>query len=227
MLLTQNIGGIVTPVAIVIIAVIFAVYLLILRRMGWLGGKSNFYRCPNQECKKIFQIPIEVKDLSLTPPRTYLACPECGANLDHFLGSITEKTPETMEKNILRRKDFEPKPIEKKNEVRRVASPNSSQNKVMILRERATATKPEVKPIEKKAEVARVEKPIQSQKPIPIVRDKPPTAEPIADRKKTGTTDNSGCEYFFGYLAKRNVKHEGIPIRCLECPRSVDCILSN
>jgi hypothetical protein len=88
-------------------------------------------------------------------------------------------------------------------------------------------TKSEVKPVEKKVEVETVEKPVQRQNQVSMVREKPLTAKPMADRTKIDVAGNSGCDYYFGYLAERNVKHEGIPIRCLEFPRSVDCMLSN
>jgi hypothetical protein len=88
-------------------------------------------------------------------------------------------------------------------------------------------TKSEVKPVEKKVEVETVEKPVQRQNQVSMVREKPLTAKPMADRTKIDVAGNSGCDYYFGYLAERNVKHEGIPIRCLECPGSVDCMLSS
>jgi hypothetical protein len=38
------------------------------------------------------------------------------------------------------------------------------------------------------------------------------------------TTDNSVCEYYFGYLSNRD-KQEAIPETCLICHRSIDCML--
>jgi len=36
----------------------------------------------------------------------------------------------------------------------------------------------------------------------------------------------SGCKYYFGYLCERD-KGEEIPVACLECPKSLDCMLNN
>jgi hypothetical protein len=78
----------VTILAVAIICVILAIYLSVLKKNGWLGSRgSKFYRCPNPECKGIFQKPIELKDLSETPARVYPACPHCGFNLEPVLGS--------------------------------------------------------------------------------------------------------------------------------------------
>jgi hypothetical protein len=78
----------VTILAVAIICVILAIYLSVLKKNGWLGSRSSkFYRCPNPECKGIFQKPIELKDLSETPARVYPACPHCGFNLEPVLGS--------------------------------------------------------------------------------------------------------------------------------------------
>jgi hypothetical protein len=80
---------------VAIICVILAIYLSVLKKNGWLGSSgSKFYRCPNPECKGIFQKPIELKDLSETPARVYPACPHCGFNLEPVLGSgVGKKLP--------------------------------------------------------------------------------------------------------------------------------------
>jgi hypothetical protein len=115
-MLLANIVEIVSIVAIALISIIFAVYLMILKKSGWLGGKSDFYRCPNQECKKVFQKPIELKDLSETPPRIYPACPECGADLGPFFGSRTQKLSKIKPKTLLHQKKLGTISIEKGSE---------------------------------------------------------------------------------------------------------------
>lgn len=72
----------VTSITIVLIGVIIAVYLVVLKRNGWICKNTN-YRCPNQQCKKIFQKPIEVKDLA-DKHKVHFACPECGYDLGAF-----------------------------------------------------------------------------------------------------------------------------------------------
>ena len=207
MLLAQNISEIVAIVAIALISLIFVVYLIILKKTGWIGGQSNFYRCTNQECKKIFKKPIELKDLSQTPPRVYPACPECGVDLNTFFGSSNEKVPKISKQNIIH---------EKKPEVRSVETPN---------RYLSYQKKPEIKSVEKKPEVRSVETPNQNQQQFSILRERVKEAKPSRDSKKTKTVDVPGCEYSFGYLAGRNIKQEGIPAICLSCPRTLECLI--
>ena len=69
----------VTAITIVLIGVILTIYLLILKKNGWIGEASN-YRCPNPQCRKVFQVPMKVKDFS-TKKVVGLACPECGYDL--------------------------------------------------------------------------------------------------------------------------------------------------
>jgi len=188
--MAQNIVEIVTILAIALISIIFAVYLMILKKNGWLGGNSDFYRCPNQECKKIFQKPIDLKDLSVIPARIYPACPECGADLDRFFGTSTEKMLKIRKKTISNQKKIEIESIEKKAKIENVEAPNQHQSQGSMLKKKASAMKS------------------------------------ITGRKKHDTTDVFECPYYFTYLASRE-KQEEIPDTCLECPRSLDCMLSN
>jgi hypothetical protein len=188
-MLLANIVEIVSIVAIALISIIFAVYLTILKKNGWLGGKSDFYRCPNQECKKVFQKPIELKDLSETPPRIYPACPECGADLGTFFGSHTEKLSKIKPKPLLHQKKLETISIDKRSE-KKVG-----------------------------------EKTRQVPKQVLKSEKKPPSRQTIISREKKNVTDNSECQYYFGYLASRDEVGE-IPASCLGCQRSLDCMLS-
>lgn len=70
---------VVTYITIISIVAILTVYILILKRNGWIGKTSN-YRCPNPDCKKIFHSPLKVKDYS-NKKDTRIACPECGYDL--------------------------------------------------------------------------------------------------------------------------------------------------
>jgi DNA-directed RNA polymerase subunit RPC12/RpoP len=54
-------------------------------------------------------------------------------------------------------------------------------------------------------------------------------SEPIVERPEeveTAKKEDAQCRYYFGYLQNRE-KGEGIPETCIECPKSVDCLLSN
>lgn len=96
--------GIFIAVTAVLIGVILTVYLSILKRNGWIGKTSN-YRCPNPQCKKVFQELIKVKDYS-NQKEVHFACPECG----YDLGSSNNKNAltENMIKNKLELKTPEP-----------------------------------------------------------------------------------------------------------------------
>jgi hypothetical protein len=263
MLLAQNITEIITVLAIALISIIFAVYLMILKKNGWLGEKSDFYRCPNQKCKKIFQKPIEVKDLSENPPRTYPACPECGANLDTFAFNH-KKTLKTRENSLIHNSEPEIKRVEKKPqvhsepeikrvekkpqvhsepeikrvekkpqvhsepEIKRVEKKPQVHSEPEIKRvekKPQVHSEPEIKRVEKKPQERRIDAPKLSQSQGSTSRERNLVTKPITDQKKTNVTNNSGCKYYFGYLASRDKKEE-IPDTCLECPKNLDCMLS-
>ena len=141
-LLAQNIVEIVTIVAVILIGIIFAIYLIVLKKNGWLGENSNFYRCPNQECKKIFKKPIELKDLSESPPRIYPACPECGADLRNFFGSRTENVLKMRNQYLSHAKKPEIKSIKKTADNKKIETQNQQKNQPSILEEKVPIAKP-------------------------------------------------------------------------------------
>jgi hypothetical protein len=86
---------IVTALTITVIGLILVLYFIVLKRKGWLreDWKETHYRCPNQECRKIFEKPVKLNDLSQNPPRVYSACPHCGFDLDtSSLSAVGKKT---------------------------------------------------------------------------------------------------------------------------------------
>jgi len=92
---------IITALTITVIGVILVLYFLVLKRKGWLTENSNesnksFYLCPNQECRKIFQKPVVLTDLSQTSPRVYSACPHCGFDLETASSAVGKKTKMTF-----------------------------------------------------------------------------------------------------------------------------------
>jgi hypothetical protein len=63
---------------------------------------------------------------------------------------------------------------------------------------------------------------IEAPKPI-----EPPQAEQqAASAEEADKSSDSGCEHYFGYLGQRK-KGEEIPAACLECPKSLDCMLGD
>lgn len=53
-----------------------------------------------------------------------------------------------------------------------------------------------------------------------------PQAVELDEKKGYIQTEENRCKYYFGYLQNRE-KGEGIPETCVECPKSIDCMLSN
>lgn len=51
-----------------------------------------------------------------------------------------------------------------------------------------------------------------------------PTQERTVETR-TVSPSSSGCQYGYGYLSRRE-KGEGIPDTCIECPKSLSCMLS-
>lgn len=104
---------VVTAITLTVIGIILALYFVVLKRKGWLTENSNesnesFYRCPNQECRKIFQKPVALTDLSHNPPQTYSACPHCGFNIKTASSSAVGKktawilkTPQSPKKPVV------------------------------------------------------------------------------------------------------------------------------
>ncbi len=111
---------VVTAITLTVIGIILALYFVVLKRKGWLTENPNesnesFYRCPNQECRKIFQKPVALTDLSHNPPQTYSACPHCGFNLKATLSSTVGKktarilkTPQSPKKPVVTVKTSKP-----------------------------------------------------------------------------------------------------------------------
>ena len=49
---------------------------------------------------------------------------------------------------------------------------------------------------------------------------------PFCSTKVEKETSEEGCLHYFGYLKERE-KDEPIPSECIECRKSVDCMLTN
>jgi len=60
--------------------------------------------------------------------------------------------------------------------------------------------------------------------PTSIQIGPPVKAETRAGSPSNPTANTRGCKHYFGYLANRE-KQDTIPDECLECPKSLDCML--
>lgn len=95
----------VTAITITVLSVIIAIYIVVLKKKGWLKEETppeSFFLCPNPKCEKIFQKPMKLTVLSETPPLEHSACPHCGVILT-TLPSRTQKKPKLPVETQLRR----------------------------------------------------------------------------------------------------------------------------
>ena len=237
MLLAQYIIEAVTIVTVVIICTILAIYLSVLKKNGWLGSLgAKFYRCPNQGCKRIFQKPIELKDLSETPARIYPACPHCGMDLEPLLASgigeksgLKVKTSLQQKKTGIRIEDSASRIETRKPEI--VEQIESSSRKSLKSvetekspfdaenRKKALKTNETIKPTTEFREEsdALFKTPQKSYSPQKALK------ESVSNTKvEVSKGCPEGCDHFFGYL-RCLPKGSMVPNSCYSCPEMVDC----
>jgi len=79
-----NTFEIVTILTIAVIGTILVLYIIVLKRQGWLkrSAVETHFLCPNPKCRKPFAQPVLLADLSKTPPESHPACPHCGLDLN-------------------------------------------------------------------------------------------------------------------------------------------------
>jgi hypothetical protein len=226
---------------VAIICVILAIYLSVLKKNGWLGSSgSKLYRCPNPECKGIFQKPIELKDLSETPARVYRACPHCGISLEPVLASGIEKklllkiTAPVQHKETEIEAEIEADDsaanIEKRNleaagptENRGRELPQAVEIKTQIgaencekLGETLVSTQPTRESGEKSDALLKPEQSRSQEKALGEGTTMPSTESEFSDKSP------KGCPHFFGYL-RYLPKGSAAPDNCYSCPIMVDC----
>jgi hypothetical protein len=239
--LSQSIFEPVTILTVAIICVILAIYLSVLKKNGWLGSSgSKFYRCPNPECKGIFQKPIELKDLSETPARVYPACPHCGFNLEPVLASgLEKKLALKITAPVQHKKAEVKKDIKAENSAANVEKTNLEAAGPTENRGREFSQAVEIKtPIgaencEKPGETPVSTQPAQESGEKSDTLPKPeqsPSQEKVLGEEKTTPNAESefsdkspkGCPHFFGYL-RYLPKGSSAPDNCYSCPIMVDC----
>jgi len=184
---------IITAITIILISVILTVYFSVLKKNGWIGEASN-YRCPNPQCRKIFQVPMKVKDFS-TGKEVGLACPECGYDLGPLKGEKCLKN--TMLQSGAESKviDSFPKPIKagdstinggiKEHEATVLANPTFESEKNPSLQESGQS--------------------LLGQK--------------LDDAKKDSPTC---CKHYLGYLGVLPARTETLD-ECFFCPMLLEC----
>jgi hypothetical protein len=78
----------------------------------------------------------------------------------------------------------------------------------------------------KEAERIEAEKRQQVKSQAPKLIEQAQNKQPVASAEQVNQPSDSGCKHYFGYLGQRE-KGEEIPTACLECPKSLDCMLQH
>jgi len=194
---------VVTAITLTVIGIILVLYFVVLKRKGWLTEDSHgsSYRCPNPVCRKIFQKPIVLTDLSETPARVHPACPHCGFDLE-------EASPLQDQKKF-------------KMAVEAPPSPKKRLEKPMVsIRTPEPAKSVELTEFQGKPTVAG-ETQESSEAPSEQIE-----APRITTTSKRMEARPSTCPKFFGYL-KNIPKNVSIPDECFRCPKMVECLYYN
>jgi hypothetical protein len=250
-LLVPDAVGIVTVITIVLIGAILAVYLIVLKKNGWIGTSN--YRCPNPNCKKIFHSPLRVKDFS-NDKEIGLACPECGYDLS------SSKNEETLKDTIIENKPGLKTQQSSTIIISKVATCNKTiqeaetlktnsttvgpyqyktpqKTNINVSREIINESKPETKkestttPIEKlipaKDTIKEVKAPENPSPTLELKSNVSPqkiNTELIQKQKEDDPkTRPEGCNHYLGYLSSLS-KGTKTPDECFACAQLIECL---
>jgi hypothetical protein len=204
----------VTILTITGIVVILALYVLVVYKKGWLKGDSNtlraYYRCPNQKCRRVFEEPVWLRDLSQAPPESYQACPHCGFNLQAVPSFVSSKTREhkliiPQSANSVSERE---QPVEKPKPIQLESSP------------KAASFKPAFKNIPQDTQNSANSRPSTPSNNTLQSEGDPPK---IYEDKKQLPGNSRNCSHYFGYV-KTLPKSTPIPDECMWCPQIVKCL---
>jgi len=213
---------IVTALTIGSIATIILLYLVVLKRKGWLTEETSpetSYLCPNPQCRKVFQSAVQLTDLSTQPTRTYLACPHCGLDLETISAVKVEK-PRKSHETLTSRRPQLPAQLPPKDSANRMESPKSKMPDEIRVSEmpEAEKTRPNVD-ISKGLGKPAVSQDMKS----PFQASSQPTKAPRNPEEKKFSERPRSCSHFFGYV-KTLPKSTPIPDECMWCPMIVKCL---
>jgi len=199
------------------ILAILAIYLVVVYKKGWLKKESKteqaYYLCPNQKCKRVFQKPVWLTDLSKTPPASYQACPHCGLNIQTIASPSSLANPVS---DTVRR----PPPSPVKVRERR--------DRLPFIKKASAAAKAE-SGRELRSPDAQAVVPSNPPKPLfhfPKIRKGTSQESSEVPRKsadKGSQESPKKCSHYFGYV-RTLPKNTPIPDECLWCPSIVDCL---
>ncbi len=163
------------------------------------------YTCSNPNCGNVFSIPKVIK---------YYVCPLCQTLVEMSTngGSTLDEEYSPVEEPQAK------KPITKTvhTHVQACPSQDPKSEESKLVEPKLVETKSlEQKPIEPRILAPKLEQP----------KPPPPTSKVALGDKKEDKTSDQSCRYYLGYLSQRN-KGEGIPGTCVECNKSLDCMLT-
>jgi hypothetical protein len=157
------------------------------------------YCCSNPNCRNVFSIPKVIK---------YYVCPIC-----QTLVEMTSTDGKAADEKYA--------PVEEPQSKKAAAKPVQSQAPAMRTMEPKTI---ELKVVEPKVVEPKVVEHVVEPK---VVEPKPqsPMPKSLGKEEKENHPSDQVCKYYLGYLSQRD-KGEGIPETCVECNKSLDCMLS-
>jgi len=202
-----NTFEIITALTIASIGAIIFLYFIVLKRKGWLTEEARSetsYLCPNPQCRKVFQEPIKLTDLSQSPPRVYLGCPHCGLDMEKIPAVTLEKT-KTEDQNIPKSKPVIQTPI-----------PEPAAKNILG----AKSTPPQNPPSSPSQTSLHQSKP----SPKPQFEAPPKTVEkPQKLEEKKPSAGLKACQHYLGYV-RTLPKSTPIPDECMWCSLIVKCL---
>jgi hypothetical protein len=204
------------------ILAILTIYVIVVFKKGWLKRESKadqaYYLCPNQKCRRVFNKPVWLTDLSHTPPESYQACPHCGANVQAMSSNQLSAGTSEQVKPLIGASEVENPQAKLRSTTQEITSDRSDVNSRpkpgFQTGDPASHQKSEERPTAKPFFHFPKTKKDTQQKP----QEPPKKSEakgPVEYQRK--------CSHFFGYV-KTLPKNTPIPDECLWCPSIVDCL---
>jgi hypothetical protein len=200
----------VTAITITVLSIIIALYVVVLKRKGWLKEETSpqsLYLSPNLESTKNFQKPTKSTDLSETPPREHSACPHCGAILTASPSKIQEKPKITIEdllarENLLKRSEEAIVPAGNQETVTSINSTEIPENPTVAVETPKPLSTEQVEASE-----------VSKEEELPTTPSTSTEAKP------------QECPHYFGYL-RATPKNAAMPEPCFCCPKIMECFYS-
>ena len=215
----------VTALTVSGIVAILLLYIIIVYKKGWLKGESKteqaYYLCPSQKCKKVFNKPVWLTDLSKTPPASYQACPHCGVNVQTTASPSLPAIPmsDSTPKPLL-------SPVEDKGRrdrlhfIKKATTAATDESSRELRKPNPHFSAPTNPP---KSEDSQVPKPLFEFPKIRRGKSRKSSEVRGENAGKGSQESPKKCSHFFGYVGTLP-KNTPIPDECLWCPSIVDCL---